>query len=448
MSELKRELGLGYATLFGVGLILGAGIYVLIGRAAAMVGDAVWTSVAFSAVIALATAFSYAELSSMFPSAASTHTYVREAFPQRSLLALLSGWMLFFGGVAGAATASLGFAGYFCRLLNLGETWFVPVSIALLTLLSFINWWGIRESAMLSAVFTFIEAGGLILVSALGLFFYVREPNYYQFNPRADPLTAMMVGAAIFYFAYTGFEYQPTLSEETKDPEKVIPKSIILAVAVTTAIYLLVSVSVVRLMSWEELGSSSAPMADAAARAWPQSFHLLMAIALFATTNTVLGFLVSSSRLAYGLAKEGVIWRGLARVDEWRRTPHVSAFLSGTTAIAVVLLTEYLPSATGWRLAFGDREYELIDLVGKTSSLAVLLAFILVNAAVVYLRIRKHSNVRYFKIPLNVKNIPLLPILANVLIVLFIALSFNDWIVWLSTVSVVALGVALHKKRG
>lgn len=445
MSGLKRELGLGYATFFGVGLILGAGIYVLVGRAAALVGDGVWASVAFSAVIALSTAFSYAELSSMYPTAASTHTYVRAAFPRSGLPAFLAGWLLFFGGVAGAATASLGFASYFSKLLGLSPGWDVPVSVALLSALTLLNWWGIKESATLSAVFTLIEAGGLLLVSALGLLFPVREPGYLSFNPMVNPLLAIMVGAAIFYFAYTGFEYQPTLSEETANPERVIPKSIVLAVAVTTAIYLLVSISVVRLMSWEELGESKAPLADAASRAWPQAFHALMAIALFATTNTVLGFLVSSSRLAYGLAKEGVLWEGLAKVDAWRRTPHVSAAFSGALAVAVVLLTDYLPSVTGWRLTFGGYEYQLIDLVGKTASLAVLLAFLLVNAAVVALRLRERDIVRHFKVPLSARGVPVLPVLADALIAVFVAVSFTDWVVWTSTALIAALGLALYR---
>jgi amino acid transporter len=444
VSELKRELGLGYATLFGVGLILGAGIYVLVGRAAAIVGDGVWASVAFSAVIALSTALSYAELSSMYPTAASTHTYVKEAFPQSGLPAFLAGWLLFFGGVAGAATASLGFASYFSRLFGLSG-WEVTVSIALLSALTILNWWGIKESAALSAVFTVIEAGGLLLVSALGLLFPIREPGYLSFNPAVNPLLAIMVGAAIFYFAYTGFEYQPTLSEETANPERVIPKSIVLAVAVTTAIYLLVSISVVRLMSWEELGESKAPLADAASRAWPQAFHALMAIALFATTNTVLGFLVSSSRLAYGLAKEGVLWEGLAKVDAWRRTPYVSVAFSGALAAAVVLLTDYLPSATGWKISFGGYEYQLIDLVGKTASLAVLLAFLLVNAAVVALRLREPNAARRFRIPLSVRNVPLLPVLADLLIAVFVAVSFADWVVWVSTALTAILGLALYR---
>uniref|UniRef100_A0A7C1NZE0 APC family permease n=1 Tax=Thermofilum pendens TaxID=2269 RepID=A0A7C1NZE0_THEPE len=275
----------------------------------------------------------------------------------------------------------------------------------------------------------------------------VRQPDYLGVAPGANPLVAVMVGAAIFYFAYTGFEFQPTLSEETRDAERVIPKAIVLAVFVTTLLYLAVGLSVVRLMSWEDLGASKAPLADAASAAWAGSYGLLMAIALFATTNTVLGFLVSASRLAYGLAEEGVVWEGFGRVDSWRRTPHVSVFFSGLLAVLLILLTDYLPEATGWRLMFGGFEYQLIDLVGKTSSLSVLLVFLLVNASLVALRLRRPEARRSFKVPLSVGRIPVLPLLANVLILVFLAVSFADWIVWLSTGLVLLLGLLMYKRR-
>ncbi|MGC9146423.1 MAG: APC family permease [Infirmifilum sp.] len=447
MTELKRELGLGYATLFGVGLILGAGIYVLVGRAAGLVGDAVWISVAFSGLIALSTAFSYAELASMFPTAASTHTYIEKAFPDLRILAFISAWLIFFGGVAGAATAGLGFAGYFLSVTGMSSTNMVPVTIILLVFLTFLNWWGIKESAALSAVFTLIEASGLLLVAALGFLFPVRSPNYLSFNPSVNPILAVMVGASIFYFAYTGFEYQPTLSEETKNPEKIVPKAIVLAITVTTVVYLLVTLAVVRLMAWDELARSKAPLAEAAARVWPPVYSLLSAIALFATTNTVLGFLVSASRLVYGLSKEGVIASSFGNVDKWRRTPGIAVIFTGALSIFLVLFTDYLPQVTGWRLSFGGFQYELIDLVGKTASLSVLIAFILVNMSVIALRLRNPDKRRYFKIPLSIRGLPVLPLLADILIVFFIAVSFNDWIVWLSTILISVLGLLFYRKQ-
>jgi len=446
VGELKRELGLWYATLFGIGLILGAGIYVLVGRAAGLVGDAVWMSVAFSGLIAVFTALSYAELSSMFPFASSTFRYVAEAFPANRLLAFLAGWLLFFGAVSGAATASLGFASYFVALSGqIGLL--VPASLALLALLTLLNWWGIKESAALSSIFTLVEAAGLLIVIALGFLKPLRQPSYFSFNPSVDPLVAVMVGAAIFYFAYTGFEFQPTLSEETREAERVMPKAIVLATAVTTMLYLAVSLAAVRLMSWEELGVSKAPLADAVSRVWSEAGSLLMVIALFATTNTSLGFLVSASRLAYGLAREDVASPRLGLVDKRRRTPHVSVALSGLIAAFVILITEYLPEVAGWKLRIGGFEYQLIDLVGKTSSLAVLMAFLLVNASLIALRVRKPDAARPFRVPLSIGRVPLLPAIANVLIIAFLAVSFNDWIVWLSTLLVMVLGCLLYKRR-
>jgi len=445
-EKLKRVLGLGYTTLFGVGLILGAGIYVLIGRAAGFSGDAVWLSVLFSTFIALTTGFSYAELSSMYPTAASTHTDIEKAFPRRSLLAFIAGWLIFFEGVAGAATASVGFARYFTQLFSMSEYWIPFIAIALVVILSFVNWWGIEESALMTVIFTFVEAGGLALVVFLGFMFPQRSPNYLGFNPTLDPIIGILIGAAVFYFAFTGFELQPTLSEETREPRKTIPRAIILALLVTSLLYLLVALAVVRLLPWDMLAESRAPLADAAATAWKPAYMVLMFIALFSTTNTVLGFLVSASRLAYGLASEGILSERLARVDKWKRTPYVSVLVSGLIAVLTILVTVYLPEITGLEVKFGEVEYKLIDMVGKTSSLAAILAFIMVNIAVIILRFTKPDYKRYFTIPVNIGRFPLLPAISVALIVFFLAVSFTDWIIWVSTAIVVLIGLIFYRK--
>ncbi|RLE65031.1 MAG: amino acid transporter [Thermoprotei archaeon] len=445
-EKLKRVLGLGYTTLFGVGLILGAGIYVLIGRAAGFSGDAVWLSVLFATFIALTTGLSYAELSSMYPTAASTHTYVEEAFPKRGLLAFIAGWLIFFEGVAGAATASVGFARYFTQLFTMGEYWIPLVAILLVVVLSFVNWFGIEESALMTVIFTFIEAGGLILVVLLGFMLPQRSPDYLAFNPTLDPMIGILIGAAVFYFAFTGFELQPTLSEETREPRKTIPKAIILALLITSLLYLLVALAVVRLLPWDVLADTRAPLAEAAAMAWKPAYMILMFIALFSTTNTVLGFLVSASRLAYGLASEGIVSEQLAKVDKWRKTPYISVLISGFVAVLTILITVFLPEITGLRLRFGEVEYKLVDMVGKTSSLAAILAFIMVNVAVIVLRFTKPDYERRFTIPLNIGRFPVLPAISIVLIVFFLAISFTDWIIWISTAVVILIGLAFYKR--
>ncbi|MEM0308428.1 MAG: hypothetical protein QW448_05850 [Thermofilaceae archaeon] len=106
-----------------------------------------------------------------------------------------------------------------------------------------------------------------------------------------------------------------------------------------------------------------------------------------------------------------------------------------------------MPEVAGWKLRIGGFEYQLIDLVGKTSSLAVLMAFLLVNASLIALRVRKPDAARPFRVPLSIGRVPLLPAIANVLIIAFLAVSFNDWIVWLSTLLVMVLGCLLYKRR-
>ncbi len=442
--SLKRALGLGYTTFFGIGLILGAGIYVLVGRAAAFAGDAIWISVLFATLIAIMTGLSYAELASMYPFASSTHRYVEEAFPKYKLLAFVAGWLIIFEGISGAATAGIGFSRYFVALLGWDPHLIPWITIVLIVLLSILNWYGIEESALLTLIFTFVEAGGLILIILLGFLFGPEKPNYFSVPSGFDPLMGIMLGAAVFYFAFTGFELQPTLSEETKDPKRIMPKAIILALLACSALYLLVSLAVVRLLPWTKLAESHAPLADAAKIAWGESYYLLMGIALFSTTNTVLGFLVSSSRLMYGLAEEGILYRNLARIDPRRRTPYVSVILSGLISILVVLITLYFPMVTGWKLMVGGVEYKLIDLVGKTSSLACLLAFIIVNIAVIVLRFTKPDVERAFRVPLSIGRFPIMPLIAAGLTVLFIITSFLDWIIWITTLIVVLIGLILY----
>lgn len=446
-TSLKKALGLGYTTFFGLGLILGAGIYVLIGRAAAFAGDAIWLSVLFATLIAIITGFSYAELASMYPFASSTHRYVKEAFSKHEIIAFIAGWLIVFEGISGAATAGIGFARYFVALLNWNPSLIPWITIILIILLSIINWYGIEESALLTLVFTFIEAGGLIFIVLLGFLMGTRNPNYMSISTGFNPFLGVLLGAGVFYFAFTGFELQPTLSEETKDPSRTMPRAIILALILCSIIYLLVSLAVVRLLPWDILAESKAPLADAAGAAWSGSYYLLMAIALFSTTNTVLGFLVSSSRLMYGLSNEKILHKSLARVDSIRKTPYVSVIFSGVISILIVFITLYFPMITGWKLIIGGMEYKLIDLVGKTASLAALLAFIIVNVSVIVLRYTNPDIKREFKIPLNIGKFPILPLVAAILIGLFVFTSFLDWIIWLTTLIVIAIGLILYKTK-
>jgi len=162
--SLRRTLGLFEVTISGVGIILGAGIYALIGEAAGLAGNAVWISFALSALVAVFTGLSYAELASMFPKAAAEYEYTSQAFGR--FAAFLVGWLTIFSGVVGAATVALGFAGYFRALTGAP---LLPSALLLLAALSAVLFSGIKQSARVDIAFTAIEVLGLVFVILLGI---------------------------------------------------------------------------------------------------------------------------------------------------------------------------------------------------------------------------------------------------------------------------------------
>ena len=447
-TELKRELGIGYTTLFGVGLILGAGVYVLTGEAGVLVGDSLWLSVFFATIIAVLTGLSYAEFASMYPKAASSHTYVKETFPRREELAFISGWLIAFEGIAGAATAAIGFARYFVGIFSIDFALVPLIAIIVIIILSFVNWWGVKESAILILIFTFIEAFGLVFVSVLGLINPVRTSvDYFAVLDKENAFSLVLIGASIFYFAFTGFELQPTLAEEAKEPRKTVPKAIILALLICSALYLLVAFTIVRIYNLPTLGEDDrrrkAVLAYAAGEVGGHvAFLLVASIALFSTSNTVLGFLVSSSRLIYGLADERILPEKLARVHHKTRTPHYAVFASGIIAVLVIIITAGLPIVLNLapRTAEGY-ELVLVSIVGQVSSLAALLVFVLINICVVVLRIRKPEVEREFKVPTII-----LPIVGAIMTAVFIT-SFTVGIVWITTAIIIVVGIVLYLMR-
>src|SRR3990172_56299 len=256
MSELKRHMGLFGTTMYGMGLILGAGIYVLIGQAAGIAGNIVWVSFVFGAVAAVFSGLSYAELSSMFPKSAAEFLFVKNSF-KNNFLAFLIGWMTLFTSVISASTVALGFGGYLTGFF--GAPIVVP-AVSLIALLSLINFIGIRESSWMNIVFTLIEASGLILIIYLGFTYSGAEPVDYFENPSG--LSGISLAFVLIFFAFIGFEDIVNIAEETKNPKKILSRAIILSISITAIIYILVSLAAIQILNWQELGSSLSPLAD------------------------------------------------------------------------------------------------------------------------------------------------------------------------------------------
>ncbi|VVB89072.1 Amino acid permease [uncultured archaeon] len=409
--ELKRELGLLEITLSGVGIILGAGIYALIGKAAGLAGNAVWLSFALSALVAVFTGLSYAELSSMLPKASAEYEYTKSAFGMR--LAFIIGWLIILSGIIGASTVALGFGGYFNSLFSVPPT---ASGFVLIVALSFLLFYGIKESAWFAIVATLIETAGLVLIIFIGLP-YLGKVDYFEMP---YGLAGVFQASALIFFAYTGFESIVKLSEETKAPEKTIPRGLLLAILISIILYVLVAVAAVSVMGWEKLASSGAPFADLAFVALgSNAFALLSVIALFATANTVLMMMLGSSRIIYGMADSSTFPGILARVHPSRRTPWVAIF------VAMVLSVLFIFA--------GD-----ITFVANITNFTLFVTFFVINAAVILLRYKEPQMKRPFRVPVSIGKFTVLPFF-GILFCIFMLFQL-EWMVLLIGAALVILG--------
>jgi basic amino acid/polyamine antiporter, APA family len=387
-GKLKKELGLLEATAYGVGIILGAGIYALLGKAAGMAGPALWMAFFIGAVIATLTGLSYAELGTLFPKEAAEYVYANKAFDSRRIGFLL-GWIIIITAMIGAAVVALGFGGYFEALTGIPQLW---AAGGLIVLMSFMNFWGIRESARMNVLFTLIEVAGLLLIIGLGAMHFGSVDLFEMPNG----VGGVMAASLLVFFAYIGFEDIVNVAEEMKNPIRTIPKALILSVVITTVIYILVSISAVSILDWQVLGASSAPLADVAEAGLPGSAWLLSIIALFATGNTVLIFLIVESRMINGIARDGSLPRFLGEIHPQRGTP-----LNAIILIALVTMF-----AIFWP----------IDLIAQATDLFAFLTFFMINLTLIALRFKLPDFHREFKVPLNIGKFPVLAgfaVLAN-----------------------------------
>lgn len=384
MAELEEELGLFGATVYGVGLILGAGIYAILGEAAGVAGESVVLSFLLASVIAALTGLSYAELASLYPRGEGDYIYVRAAFGSKRL-SELTALLRITVGVVSAAAVALAFAGYLSSLLPGVPP--VAAAIGLVVAMAAVNYWGIDMSARLNVVFTAVEILGLLVIVVVGI----------RLWGTVDPLDAPSGGvgtvqaAFLVFFAYIGFGSLVSIAEETREATKRIPQAILLSIGVTTAIYLAVAMSAVAVVDWRVLGTSASPLALVAEQGWGAVAGTLLAtIALFSTTNTVLILQISTSRMLYGVSKaEYHSFPALfSRVHPDRRTPHYAVLLVGVITAGFALL--------------GD-----VGVVAGLANLLILVVFVLINGALLALRYREPDRERDFRAPGNVGRVSL-----------------------------------------
>ena len=378
---LARSLGFWQLSFYGVGTIVGAGIYSVLGAAAGEAGSALWLSFLLAGVAALLAALSYAELASAFPKAGAEYQYLRAAFPRWRLAAFLAGALIALNAAASAATVSLAFGGYLKVFADVAPA---ASAVALLLACTALNIVGIRQSTWVGIGLITVEVGGLLLMIGAGL--GAGEPSRALAAPAAG--TAPFGAAALLFFMFIGFEDVANLSEEARQPRRDIPRALLLSVVLTSALYLLVCVAVLAVAPPEALARSDSPLTEAGGRVSPRIGQALAVTALFATASTALITLISISRLLYGMAREGDMPRALSRLAPGRRTPWLAALALCAAALALLPLGE-------------------VKLTASVSSLGVLCVFAGIHAAVIWLRLRQPRYRPRFRAPGAVRGVPL-----------------------------------------
>lgn len=353
---LRRSIGLVPAVLSGTGVIIGAGIYALVGEAAATSGNAAWLGFLLSAVVATFTAISYARMSRLVPKDSPEFQYARVGLGFRP--GFTAGALMVWADVVSVAAVALGFGGYAHALFG------APVALAALGLIAamgFLTWFGIVESLALVTALSLVEIAGLVLVIAVGV------PHWgdYSLLETAHGIPGIWTTAALVFFAYLGFDDLGNLAEEMRDPKRDLPAAFLWSLGISTVFYVLVAISAVSLVGWQVLSASGSPLADAVAGVLGERGRTALAlIALASTGNTVLLLLVSASRSMYGMAQARALPGALGRVGR-RRTPWLAVLVAWLFGSAFLLL--------------GD-----LAVVAQVTNFTTLTAFALVNLSLAF----------------------------------------------------------------
>jgi amino acid transporter len=363
---LQRSITTIPLALYGIGVTVGAGIYVLVGEVAANAGAAAPLSFLLAALIIAPTAYSYCELSVRFPRAAGEAVYVGAAFSSLSLVRLV-GLLVAAAGIVSSSAVAIGAAGYLRAFIDLP----LPVvAIALVLLLGAIAAWGVVQSVAFAIVVSLFEVAALVWIVVLA------APEI------ADPVAALGAawpgrdvvpwigvgsGLLLAFFAFVGFEDIVNMAEEVKEPARSMPAAIGLTLVVTTILYLAVSFVAVAAIGAGELAGQEAPLAHLYARLTGGNPAIIAAVAVASTLNTILIQMVMASRVLYGLAREGALPQGLGRVNARTRTP----LLATVVVIAIIIvLALAAPIAT----------------LARATSAIILFVFIMINLALLRLK--------------------------------------------------------------
>jgi len=384
---LARSLTLPLAILFGLGVTIGAGIYVLMGAAAGRAGMHAPLAFVLAAIVMAPTAASFAELATRMPVSAGEAAYVREGFSSERL-SLVVGLMVIAVGVLSAAAISRGSAGYIRELTGLPLAIVVP---AVVLAMGAITAWGIKESVSVAALMTLIEIGGLVAIVVVGAAsspqIVERVPEIWTGVASLPVLTGVLSASLLAFFAFIGFEGLANIAEEVEAPERTLPRAILWTLVLSTLLYIaVVWVALVAVPS-RELAASEAPLSLVFSRVTSAPPLLITVIAIVATINGIIAQMIMASRVIYGLATREQLPRPLAVVRKETHTP-----INATILVTAIVLAAAVA-------------FPLEPLAEWTSRLTLMI-FCFVNAALILIK-RKDGSRPAFSVPVWVPRVGL-----------------------------------------
>ncbi|WP_194833019.1 APC family permease [Nocardia sp. XZ_19_369] len=420
---LKRAVSTPLLYFFILGDILGAGVYVLVGAVAGESGGAIWLPLLTALVLASLTAGSYAELVTKFPRAGGSAHYVTTAFGPAA--GSFVGFCMLAAGLVSVGALARAFAGdYLQALISLPS---MAVVVVFLAALAALNIRGIKESLRANVAATLVELGGLVLIIGLGAWIIARG------DADLDRLTqvgtadhgavgAVLAGTVLAFYSFVGFETSVNLAEEVQNPRKSYPTALFAALLTAGVVYILIGIVTSASVPTEQLTQSSGPLLEVVRAAGDIPDRVFSLIALVAVANGALLTGIMSSRLAYGMARDGLLPPVLSRILAGRRTPWVA--ILATTAVSLIL------ALTGE-----------VDSLAATLVLLLLIVFSAVNAAVLVLR-KTEGEADHFRIPTVVPWLALASCLF-----LFTRIEGEVWIRGLILVGVGVLLAAVNAAR-